>query len=175
MQMNFEEFMSLSMNEKLKTVNKLLQKEERDHLKNVSEKVGVPYTAFTKMMRDNGNYQYNQTNKQYEKIMSLDEYNQYLQMRKVEVKESNEALAFLEEHLHELKKLLIKHQDQLILDSEVYDPSYKTPSKSFQVNTTIFEQFTELCSIQFPHLRQRDLVSQCLLDFVRKYKKTALN
>jgi hypothetical protein len=144
-------------------------------LKNVSEMVGIPYPAFTKMMRDNGNYQYNQTSKQYEKIMSLDEYNQYLQMRKVEVKESNEALAFLEEHLNELKKLLITHQDQLILDSKVYDPSCKTASKSFQVNTTIFEQFTELCSTQFPHLRQRDLVSQCLLDFVRKYKKPALS
>ncbi|GIN59924.1 hypothetical protein J8TS2_42430 [Lederbergia ruris] len=170
--MNQEEFMSLSMNEKLRTVNQMLEKEEKDHLKNASEKVGIPYSAFTKIMRDNGNYQYNQTSKRYEKLLSLEEYEQYLQVGTNKVEELNETLSFLEEHLDELKKLLVVHQNQLILDPVVYDPSCKTASKSFQVNVSIYDQFTELCSIQFPHLRQKDLVSQCLLDFVRKYQKT---
>lgn len=170
--MNPEEFMSLSMNEKLKTVNKMLKREEKDHLKNVSEKVGIPYSAFTKIMRDNGNYQYNQTSKRYEKLMSLEEFEQYLHIGTNKVKESNLTLSFLEEHLDELKKLLMIHQNQLILDPEVYDSSCKTASKSFQVNLNIYDQFTELCSIHFPHLRQKDLISQCLLDFVRKYQKT---
>lgn len=171
-QMNMEEFMNLSMNEKLKIVNKMLENEEKDHLKNVSERIGIPYPAFTKIMRDNGNFQYNQTSKKYEKLMSLEEYEQYLQLGANGVEKSNDTLNFLEEHLDELKKLLLVHQNQLILDPEVYDPSCKTASKSFQVNLDIFEQFTEVCSTQFPHLRQRDLVSQCLLDFVRRYRKT---
>ncbi|MFB6465427.1 hypothetical protein ACE38V_01285 [Cytobacillus sp. Hz8] len=71
--MTSEEFMSLSMKDKLKTVNKMLEKEEKDHLKNFSEKVGIPYSDFTKIMMDN-DYQYNQTSKKYEKLMSLEEY-----------------------------------------------------------------------------------------------------
>jgi hypothetical protein len=172
MQMNPEDFMSLSMKEKVKTANKMLEMEEEDHLKNVSRKVDIPYAAFTKIMRDNGNFQYNQTRKRYEKLMSMEEYEQYTQLGTNVVNESNETLKFLENHLNELKKLLVVHKNQLILDPEVYNPSCKTASKSFQVNVNIFEQFTELCSTQFPHLRQRDLVSQSLLDFVRRYQKT---
>ncbi|WP_337017270.1 hypothetical protein [Oceanobacillus massiliensis] len=170
--MNEDEFMSLSMKEKLKTVNKMLEEEDKDHLKNVSERVGLSYSVFTKTMRDNGNYQYNQTSKKYEKLMSLQEYERYLQFGANDEDKSNETLNFLEEHLDELKNLLVVHQNRLILDPEVYDPSCKTASKSFQVNLDIFDQFTEICSTQFPHLRQRDLVSQSLLDFVRKYQKT---
>ena len=171
--MNPEKFMSLSMNEKLKTVNKMLEKEEKDHLKIVSEKVGIPYAAFTKIMRDNGNYQYNQTTKKYEKLMSLEEYGQYLQSgaNKKEESYENETLTFLEEHLNQLKELLVINHEHLILDPEIYDPSCKITSKSFQVNMDIYDQFTELCSVQFPHLRQRDIMSQCLLNFVRKYQK----
>lgn len=170
--MNPEEFMSLSMEDKVKTANKLLETEEKDHLKNVSKVLGIPYPAFTKVMRDNGNYQYNQTSKRYEKLMSLEEYERYLQFGANNGDNSNETLNFLEAHLDELKTLLVVHQNPLILDPVVYDPSCKTTSKTFQVNLDIFDQFTKICSTQFPHLRQRDLVSQSLLDFVRKYQKT---
>lgn len=66
--MNPDKFMNLPMKEKLNLVNKMLEKEEKDHLKNVSEKIGIPYSAFTKTMRDNGNFQYNQTTKKYENL-----------------------------------------------------------------------------------------------------------
>jgi len=170
--MDSEKFMNLSMKEKVKTINKMLEMEDKDHLKNVSKKVGIPYSAFTKIMRNNGDFQFNQTSKRYEKLMSLEEYEQYLQLGNSGIEESDEALNFLVNHLDELKQLLRVNQSQLILDTEVYDPSSKTSNKSFQVNMTIFEQFTEVCSTQFPHLRQRDLISQSLLDFVQKYQKT---
>ncbi len=170
--MNPDEFMSLSINERLKTVNKMLEKEEKDHLRNVSKKAGIPYSAFTKIMRESGSYQYNQTSKKYEKLLSLEEYEQYLQLATNKADKTNETLSFLEEHLDELKKLLVIQQVQLILDPEVYDPTCSTVSKSFQVNGNIYNQFTELCSTQFPHLRQKDLVSQCLFDFVKKFQRT---
>lgn len=172
MLMNPEEFMSLSIDDKVKTSNKMLAMEDKDHLKNVSKALGISYPAYTKIMRDNGNYQYNQTSKRYEKLMSIEEYEKYLQLEENSVERSNETLNFLEDHLADLKNLLAVQQNQLILDPEVYDPFCKTANKSFQVNVDIFEQFTELCSSQFPHLRQRDLVSQSLLDFVRRYQKT---
>lgn len=170
--MDTNNFMDLSMNEKLKTVNKMLAKEDKEHLKNVSQRLSIPYSAFTKIMRDNGNYQYNQTSKRYEKLMDLTEYELYIGLKKGHNDSPNNTLHFLEEHLDELKQLLIIHKNQLILDPKVYDLACKTSSKSFQVNMNIYDQFTDLCSTRFPHLRQRDLVSQCLLDFVQKYGKT---
>jgi len=172
MYMNTDEFMNLSMNEKLKTINKMLEKEDKDHLKNVSAKIGIRYSIFTKIMRDNGNYQYNQTSKRYEKLMSLDDYEKYLQNSTNTAKNTNETLDFLSEHLEDLKNLLLTNQSQLILDTKVYDTSSKTLNKSLQVNADIYKRFTELCATEFPHLRQKDLVSQCLLDFIQKYQKS---
>lgn len=170
--MNPEEFMNLSIEEKLRVVNKMLKNEEKDHLKRVSERVGIPYSAFTKTMRNNGDYQYNQTSKKYEKLISLEEYEKYLHTATKKENESNETLDFIEKHLDELKQLLEVNQNQLILSPEVYDPSCSTTSKSFIVNADVYDQFTKLCSTHYPHLRQRDLVSQSLLDFVRRYQKT---
>lgn len=171
--MTTEEFMGLSMNDKVRTVNKMLEKEEKDHLKKVSEKIGIPYSAFTKLMRDNGNFQYNQTTKKYEKLMSLEEYEVYIDsVEKLDKSDKpNETLRFLERHLDELKRLLHDHQDQLIIDPIVYNPSAKTINKSFQVNADIYNRFSELCAAQFPHLRQRDIISMSLLEFTRKYEE----
>lgn len=170
--MNNEEFMNLSMKKKLEVVNKMLQTEKDDHLKNVSIKLDIPYPAFTKLMRDDGNYQFNQSSKIYEKIVSLEEYDQLIQLKSNSNEYSNEALKFLSENLNDIKKLLFQKEHQLILDPLVYDVKSKTTNKSIQVNTEIYNQFTELCSNQFPHLRQKDLISQCLLDFINAYKKT---
>lgn len=169
--MNPEEFMNLSIEEKLRVVNKMLKNEEKDHLKRVSERVGIPYSAFTKTMRNNGDYQYNQTSKKYEKLISLEEYEKYLHTATKKENESNETLDFIEKHLDGLKQLLEINPNQLILSPEVYDPSCSTTSKSFIVNADVYDQFTKLCATHYPHLRQRDLVSQSLLDFVRRYEK----
>jgi len=165
-------FMELSMNDKLETVNKMLGNETQDHLKNVSEKIGMSYSAFTKIMRDNGNYQYNQTKRRYERLMSLEEYNEYRHLTINDKDSFNVALKFVDDHLDDIKKLLHVQQHQLTLSPEVYDPSSKTVNKSFQVNSTVYNRFTMLCANQHPHLRQKDLISQCLLDFLEKYEKT---
>lgn len=169
--MNTDNFMDLSMIDKVEIVNQMLADERDNHLKKVAQKLNLSYSTFTKVMRDNGNYQYNQTSKCYEKLMTLKEYKEYLRSR-TNKSTHNEAIRFLEEHLEEIKKLLDVHANQLVLSPEVYDPSRKTVNKSFQVNVDIYNQFAEICSIKFPHLRQKDLVSQCLLDFVRRYEKT---
>ncbi|MER3119180.1 hypothetical protein [Bacillus subtilis] len=114
--MNPDKFMNSPIIEKLNLVNKMLEKEEKDHLKNVSEKIGIPYSAFIKIMRDNGNFQYNQTTKKYEKLMGLEEYEKYLQFEDNTEEKADEALKFLKEHLEDLKKLLEIHHNQLILD-----------------------------------------------------------
>lgn len=172
--MKAEEFLSLPMKDKLKFVNEMLEKETKDHLKNTSQRLGISYNSFTKIMRDNGNYQYNQTSKQYEKLMSLEEYEKYLDstVNTIAGHTSNETLQFLEEHMDELKRLLENHANHLMLDPMVYDPSSKTATKTFQVNANVYNQFAELCTTQFPHLRQKDIVSMSLLEFCRKYQKS---
>lgn len=168
--MKAKEFMNLPMEKKLEIVNEMLEKEEKDHLKNVSRKLKIPYNTFTKLMRSNGNYHYNQTSKKYEKLMSLEEYESYRKLQLQTKQNSSEALMFIEENLDELKRLLHDHQNQLIIDPIVYNPSSKTINKSFQVNADIYNRFAELCATQFPHLRQRDLISMSLLDFTRRFQ-----
>lgn len=170
--MKTQEFNILPIKEKLEIVNKMLQQESKDHLKNVSLKLDIPYSAFTKIMRDDGNYQFNQTSKTYEKIISLEEYEQLLQSKSNNNKDIDEILTFLSENLNELKELLSCNQYELVLNSKVYDVNSKSTNKSIQVNLEIYNQFTELCSTKFPHLRQKDLISQCLFDFIQKYQKT---
>lgn len=124
-------------------------------------------------MRDNGNFQYNQTTKKYEKLMSLEEYEEYLDTAKNskgDVKQ-NEALRFIEDHLGEIKRLLGDHENQLIINPMVYNPASKTINKSFQVNADVYNQFSKVCTRQFPHLRQRDIISMSLLEFIRKYEE----
>lgn len=171
MQMNTEDFMGLSMIDKVELVNQMLVKESDFHLKRVAQKLNLSYSTFTKVMRDNASFQFNQTTKSYEKLMTLKEYKEYLGSR-TNKNTQNESIRFLEEHLEEIKTLLDLHANHLVLSPEVYDPSCKTVNKSFQVNVEIYNQFAELCSTKFPHLRQRDLLSQCLLDFLRRYEKT---
>jgi|SRR5690625_164863 len=166
-----EKFMNLPMKKKLETVNQLLEKETKDHLKNVSEKLGLPYNTFTKMMRDNGNFHYNQSIKRYEKLMSLEDYEKYLQLQSITNHGSNEALKFVEDHLDDLRSLLGTDEKQLVLDPKVYDLTTKTGNKSLQLNLEIFEAFSRFIATEFPHYRQRDLLSQSLLEFIRKYQK----
>lgn len=170
--MNAPEFNILPIKEKLEIVNKMLQQESKDHLKNVSLKLDIPYAAFTKIMRDDGNYQFNQTSKTYEKIISLEEYEHLLQSKSHKVEDTDEILAFLSENLNELKELLSCNQYELVLNPKIYDVNSKSANKSIQVNLEIYNQFTELCSKKYPHLRQKDLISQCLFDFIQKYQKT---
>ncbi|MBO1910918.1 hypothetical protein J4G37_39770, partial [Microvirga sp. 3-52] len=140
--MNTEDFMNLSMIDKVEIVNQMLANEKENHLKEVAQKLNLSYSTFTKIMRDQGNYQFNQTSKSYEKLMILREYKEYLRT-KTNKGAQNESIQFLEDHLEEIKTLLDVHANNLVLAPEVYDPSCKTINKSFQVNEEIYNQFSE--------------------------------
>lgn len=81
-------------------------------------------------------------------------------------------MRFIATHLQELKQLLNSHETQLILDPKVYSPDSKSITKSLVVNTEIYEFFCELCMTRSPHLRLKDIVSNCLYDFVKQHNKT---
>lgn len=169
--MTSKEFMNLPMHKKLEVTNELLKKQTKDHLKNVSEELGIPYNAFTREMRQNGEFHYNQSSKRYEKLMSLEEYEKYLKLQPSANHDSNETLEFIEAHLEELKSLLDIKEKELILDRKVYDPTSEYANKSLQLNIDVYKEFSEFINAEFPHFRQRDLLSQSLLDFIKNYQK----
>lgn len=173
--MDTQDFMKLSSLEKVELVNQMLENEQENHLENIANKLGLKASTFSKIMRDNASYQYNQTSKRYDRILTLDEYKRYLESSGANVNKSDESLQFITDHLDDLKSLLNAHGNQLILEPEIYDPNSKSVTKTFQVNAAIYDQFSKLCATLYHHLRTRDLFSKCMLDFIRSYgeqKKT---
>jgi len=166
--MNTQQFMDLSAIEKVEVVNKML-KENNSDLKIVASKLDLSESNLSKTIRANSSFQYNKTSKQYERIMPIEEYKKYLQTSSNEDK-SDETLQYLSDHLEEIKGLLHVHSKQLILEPEIYDPKSKTVTKSVQVNSEIYQKFSELHSSRFSHLKIRDLISKALYDFIRVYQ-----
>ena len=166
--MDTQEFMSLSALVKVELVNKML-KENDFHLKSVASKLGLPESTLSKVIRGNSCYQFNKTSKQYERIMPIEEYKKYLQSGSNENK-MEETLQFVAEHLEELKGLLHTHETQLILEPEIYDSSSTTITRTIQVNESVYQQFSDLYSSRFSHIRLREIYSKCLLDFVKTYQ-----
>ncbi|MCF2649692.1 hypothetical protein [Niallia circulans] len=174
--MDTQKFMSLSALEKVELVNKMLKEEDDFHLKNVASKLGLPESTLSKIIRQNSSYQYNKTSKQYDRIMPIEEYKKYLHSGSDEDK-MEETLQFVAEHLEELKGLLYANETQLILESEIYDSSSTTITRTIQVNEDIYKAFSDLYSSRFSHIRLREIYSKCLLDFIKTYqpKKTPEN
>ncbi|WP_440897444.1 hypothetical protein ACS127_05585 [Amphibacillus sp. Q70] len=167
--MNTNDFMNLSSEERVNLVNGLLKKEQVNHLQNVAKKLGMTPSTFSKIMRDHDNFQYNQSKKQYYKLMSMEEYQQMAQH--VDNATYDDSLQFLNDNLDKLKKLLDESSTQLIINPKIYSVDSKTNTKTVQVNAEIYEQFQQLAADKFPHLRLRELFSQSLLDFTEKYKE----
>lgn len=173
--MDTQKFMNLSALEKVVLVNKML-KENDFQLKNVATKLGLPESSLSKVIRGNSCYQFNKTSKQYERIMPIEEYKKYLQSGSTENK-MEETLQFIAEHLEELKGLLHSNETQLILEPEIYDSNSTTITRTIQVNESVYQQFSDLYSSRFSHIRLREIYSKCLLDFIKAYqtKKTPEN
>lgn len=170
MVMDAKVFQEMSSLERAESINKLLLEFDDDHLKNAAKAVGMKYSAFCKIMREGG-FTYSQSKKQYEKTISLEEYKEFQTSTSID-NGSDEAVRFIVNHLNELKQLLNQHETQLLLDPKVYAPDSKSVTKSIVVNKEIYEEFSELCTRRFSHLRLKDIVSNCLYDFVKQNKKT---
>lgn len=165
--MDTQRFLDLSPEEKVEVVNDMLLQENDNHLKNVAEKLGMSASSFSKTMRDNDKYQYNQKNKKYFRLLTVEEYKQ---MAKKPSKHAyDEALQFLTNHLEDLELLLNQFQTSFQLEPQVYQHDSKTVTKSFQINKDIYDCFIHICQTRLPHLRQKDIISQCLLTFCNRY------
>ncbi|HDT6574879.1 hypothetical protein [Bacillus mycoides] len=160
-----EEFFALDVEDRVRLVNKMLEEEDKDALKNVAKRLNVNYSTFTKTMQQ-GNYIYVKRRNQYFKFIDTEEAKGEVNSIKFE-----EELQFLREHMDKLKTVLHISESVLILDEEVYAKDIPMVVKSVKVNEKIYNRFAELCEERFNHLKMKDLISQALLDFYIKYKK----
>jgi hypothetical protein len=133
-----------------------------------AEAVNMSYSGFCKEMR-RGGYTYSQSKRQYEKTLSLDKF-KGIQSSILSGVENEEIMNFFATHMNEIKELLNVHKSQLVLDPKVYDPETKSITKSLVVNQEIYDLFPEICMTRFPHLRLKDIVSNCLYSFVKQHK-----
>ena len=164
--MDQQRLMKMEPMERVVYVNTLLQKETSNHLKNVAKKLGMSPSTFSKLMRE-GNFQYNQADKLYYKLVPLEEYKE---IKTSSSHTTTDLMDFLSENIDELKELLNYTRTQPIINPVVYSLESETKIKSIQINEEIYQRFTTLQSRKFPHLRLNMLFSQSLLDFIEKYE-----
>lgn len=165
--MRFDEFQKMNFVERAEYVNSILA--ETQDLRAACDELELNYGSFCKEMRAGG-YTFNQSRKQYEKTLSIEEYKK-IQQHINHSEDSSDVIQFITEHFDELKELLRIHTDQLVLNPTVYDPSIDMVTKTFQINSHIFKEFSDLCATKFGHLQTRHIFSQCLHEFIEKYKE----
>ncbi len=163
-----EEFFALDVEDRVRLVNKMLEEEDKDALKNVAKRLNVNYSTFTKTMQQ-GNYIYVKRRNQYFKFIDTEETKGEVNSIKFE-----EELQFLREHMGKLKTVLQISESVLILDEEVYAKDIPMVVKSVKVNEKIYNRFAELCEERFNHLKMKDLISKALLDFCEKYTNRSI-
>lgn len=167
--MKQEDFQTMDLVERAEYVNSLLAKETEDPLRRAAEKLQLNYSTFCKEMRKGG-YSFNQSRKQYEKTFSIEEYKE-IEKHMNKNEDTGDVIQFIEEHIDELKALLTVHSDQLVLNPIVYDPTIETVTKTVQINSKVYSDFSNLCSKKFGHLRLRDVLSQCIYEFCERNKE----
>lgn len=161
MQLNREEFITLSPEKRVEEVNHLLK---RHNLKEIANMLGFKYSTFTTEMRNNGEYRFLKKNKQYVRAVTLGE---------VVKNEDNEAVVFINKNKQVFKRLIEMYQSNnlLLLDERVYSKKAIFENKSIKMNKDIYRGFSEFCDNNYPHLKLQDLIAQALLDFMEKYKR----
>lgn len=134
----------------------------------MAEKLQLNYSSFCKEMRKGG-YSFNQSRKQYEKTFSIEEYKE-VEKYINKSGDANDVVQFIKDHFDELKVLLEVHSSQLVLNPIVYDANIETVTKTVQINSKVYSEFSDLCSKKFGHLRLRDVLSQCIYEFCERNK-----
>lgn len=162
--MDKDNFFTITSKKRVEEVNILLKKYE---LKEVAERIGIPYSTFTKQMRI-GDYFYHQTDKQYYPFVRSES-------ERVRVEENNHAdeIEFIKRNMEVLSNLIQSFQSNslLLLDEQVYSKKANYENKNIKMNKDIYKSFSTFCELQYPHFKMQDLTAQALLDFMNKYQK----
>jgi bifunctional pyridoxal-dependent enzyme with beta-cystathionase and maltose regulon repressor activities len=161
--MKKEIFMKMKPNERVKEINKLLQKHE---LKEVASMMDIPFSTFCKEMRK-GDFFYSQSDRKYFHFIR-DENHQ--RNKNIEYDEIN----FISENIEVLKELIENFKgslSQMVISEKIYNNASTYVMKTFKLNNDVYEDFYNLCHQKYPHIRIQDLTGQALHEFTTKYSK----
>ncbi|PFR07571.1 hypothetical protein COK10_19870 [Bacillus anthracis] len=161
-----EDFLNLSIEERVEFVNNMLAKEEKDALRNVAKRLNINYSTFTKIMQE-GDYIYVKRRNKYFKFIDEEQEEKNNTDEFEYLKEVN----FIREHMNDIKRILNTMQSTLILNEEIYHKDAKVSVKSIKVNEEVYSKFARLCDDKFNHLKIKDIISQALLNFYNTYNQ----
>lgn len=145
-------------------INRML---EQHSFKEVVEEIDIPTSTFSAEMA-RGDYVFIKRENRYFKFLRDGSVSDKLPAQDM-VEDYSEALNFLKDKLHELKRLLATDSPYpIVLDKRIYS-TQKFSNKNIKVNDNIYKEFTAICEHDFPYLKIQDLFSQSLVDFINKY------
>ncbi|KIY22060.1 hypothetical protein [Mesobacillus subterraneus] len=166
--MNKETFFTMTIEDRVKAVNKMLQDYS---LSEIAEKVGIPSSSFSKIMRE-GDYLYHQGEKKFFPFIRSENDRRSANTSK---KSNTNDITFVKENIDVLKRIVNakgSNDTQLILDERIYGSKATYVNKNLRMNKEIYEDFANFCNKNFPGLTLQHLCSQALIDFIYKYEKS---
>ena len=158
--MNEIKFRNLPSNERITWLNQRL-KDTGKKVEEISKEIGISSSSVSYLMKEDG-CRYSRTVKQYLPIVE-----------KIHDKKANqqEFLDYLLANAETIQKLIDESSSkQLIFDESIYQTDDSFMSKTMKVKTNTFNDFQKLLKEKFPHFRFQDILTQALIDFIKKYK-----
>lgn len=158
--MNEVRFKNLSSIEQLKWVNQRLQ-ETGNKVEEIAKEIGISSSSVSTLMKESG-CRYSRAKKQY---IPLEETTHF------QKDDQQEFMMYLLTNADVIKKVIEESNSrQLVFDSSIYETDNPFISKTMKIKKGILEEFQQLLKEKFPQFRTQDVLTQAIIDFIKKYK-----
>lgn len=157
---NEVKFRNLSSTEQLHLVNQRLQ-DTGCKVEELAKEIGVSSSSISSLMKKSG-CRYSRAKKQYIPIEET----------KLTTKgESQEFMDYLLANADVIKKVIDESSSrQIIFDSSIFQTDSPFTSKTVKIKNSTLEEFQQLLKEKFPQFRTQDVLTQAIIDFIKKYK-----
>ena len=157
--MNEIKFRKLSSEEQVRWVNQRLQ-DTGNKVEEVAKEIGISSSSLSSLMKEGG-CRFSRAMKQY---VSIEEVQQN--------KKANQQdfLNYLLDNADVIQKIIEESSSkQLIFDASIYQTDDTFMSKTVKIKTNTYNEFQTLLKDKFPHFRYQDMLTQAIIDFIKKY------
>ncbi|WP_394120449.1 hypothetical protein [Planococcus donghaensis] len=157
--MNEIKFRKLSSEEQVTWVNQRLQ-DTGNKVEEVAKEIGISSSSISSLMKEAG-CRYSRAMKQYIPVKEVQQSKKANQ---------EEFLNYLVENADIIHKIINESSSkQLIFDSSIYHTEDSFMSKTVKIKTNTFNEFQTLLKDKFPQFRFQDMLTQAIIDFIKKY------
>ncbi|MGK7379597.1 hypothetical protein ACSFXN_17415 [Planococcus sp. 1R117A] len=89
--------------------------------------------------------------------------------------DSQEFMDYLLANAEVIKKVIEEvieesNSRQIIFDSSIFQTDSPFTSKTVKIKNSTLEEFQQLLKEKFPQFRTQDVLTQAIIDFIKKYK-----